>query len=61
MRVKVLRSFCIGLGVDVQPGDIIELSDREAYIKMNQGKVQDINIRPKSKAERALTDKGDKK
>lgn len=44
MKVKVLRGFCLGKGVDVQPGDTIDLSDREAKLKIKQGKVRDASI-----------------
>jgi len=52
MQVKVLRGFCIGNGVDVQPGDVIELSEKEARIKIKQGKVKNVNTPEKSKAAR---------
>lgn len=44
MKVKVLRGFSRGNGVDVNPGDIIEMPDREAAIKIKQGKVRDTAL-----------------
>lgn len=57
MKVKVLRSFCIGKGEDVQPGDVIDLPDREARIKIKQGKVKNISDKEKSKTARAAETK----
>lgn len=44
MKVTVLRGFCIGGGKDVQPGDEIDLPEKEALLKTKQGKVRDINV-----------------
>lgn len=50
MKVKVLRGFCLGKGKDVQPGDIIELSDKEAATKIKQGKVRDASLPEKERS-----------
>lgn len=38
MKVKILRGFCLGGGINVNPGDVTEISDREATLKIAQGK-----------------------
>jgi len=40
MKIKVLRSWCLGKGVDTVIGETIDLPDREARIKINQGKAR---------------------
>ena len=47
MKVKVLRGFCIGKGIDARLGDVIELPDREAKIKIRQGKVAEVREKNK--------------
>ncbi len=42
MKVKVLRSFCIENGGDSKIGEILEMSEREAKIKISQGKVAEV-------------------
>lgn len=40
MKVKALKSFSLGHGRDVECGQVFELPDPEARLKISQGKVE---------------------
>lgn len=42
MLVKVLRGFCLGGGVDVAPGDVVEMEPKDALVKISQAKVEPV-------------------
>jgi|GEM_PF-4592755 len=56
MKVKVISAFCIGGGKDVFEGEILELSDKDAKVKVLQGFVVPI-----SEDELAALEKGEEK
>jgi hypothetical protein len=39
MKVKILRGFCLGGGIDVAPGDIVEIDDKRAPVLIQQGRI----------------------
>lgn len=39
MRVLALHGFCLGSGIDVGPGDELELSDEQAKAYIEQGRL----------------------
>lgn len=39
MRFRVLRGFCLGSGVDVHPGHELELSETQARVYLQQGRL----------------------
>ena len=43
MKVIITRGFCAGNGKDVYPGDEIEMPEKEALLKIKQGKARDVN------------------
>jgi hypothetical protein len=40
MRVEILRSFCLGQGIDALAGQIIEVPDVRAWLLIAQGKAR---------------------
>jgi hypothetical protein len=40
MRVEILRSFCLGQGIDALAGQIIEVPDARARLLLAQGKAR---------------------
>lgn len=42
MRVQVVSAFCLGQGRDVLEGEILELEDKEARVKITQGFVRPL-------------------
>lgn len=42
MAYRVLQGFCLGAGVDVHPGDEVELRDYEAKVYLQQGRIARI-------------------
>lgn len=38
VKVKILRGFCLGQGVDVYPGDVVELPKTTAAIEVHRGR-----------------------
>jgi hypothetical protein len=45
LKVRIVRGFCIGTGRDVFPGDVVELNEAEARLRIAQGKataVEDV-------------------
>ena len=50
MRVKVISAFCLGGGVDVFEGQVIDMPDAEANVKIQQGFVVATEDKPSGKA-----------
>lgn len=46
MKFNVIRGFCLGGGVDVFPGQTVELNETDAALKLRQGKVAVIKAAP---------------
>lgn len=42
MKYQVLRGFCLGGGIDVHPGDPIELTERAAELYIRQGRIKPV-------------------
>lgn len=40
MKVEVLRGFCLGGGNDANPGDVVEVPERDAARLFSQGKAR---------------------
>jgi hypothetical protein len=40
MRVEILRSFCLGQGIDALVGQVLELPDARARLLIAQGKAR---------------------
>lgn len=57
MKIKIIKGFCLGAGRDVQPGDVVDVNDKEAAIhiqKLRAVKAEDKDVKAaqtKSKAE----------
>lgn len=47
MRVEVIRSHCLGGGIDAYAGDIVEIDDRDAGWKIQQGWVRPAPVEAK--------------
>lgn len=39
MKVRILRGFCLGGGIDVAPGEIVEIPDARVPLLIQQGRV----------------------
>lgn len=55
MRVLVKRGTCIGQGVDIYPGEVVELPERTARLYIAQGRVVPCST-PRTEDEAAATD-----
>ena len=42
MRVQILRGFCLGDGVDVSPGDVVDIAGHRVALLTAQGKVKTL-------------------
>ena len=40
MRVEILRSFCLGQGIDALAGQVVEVPDARARLLIAQGKAR---------------------
>ncbi len=40
LRVEILRSFCLGQGVDALAGQVVEVADARAWLLIAQGKAR---------------------
>lgn len=40
MHCEILRGFCLGDGVDVTPGQVVEIAAHRAALLIQQGKVR---------------------
>ena len=49
MKFKVLKGFSLGGGVDVQPGDIVELPEKAALRWAQQGRLSPLPVEEKKK------------
>lgn len=61
MKIKITKGFCLGAGQDVQPGDVVEVSDKDAAIHFQNGravKAEDKAAQAKNKAEANKQNKG---
>lgn len=45
-KFTVLRGFCLGVGIDALPGQVIELDNAELYIRQGRIKPAPVENRP---------------
>jgi hypothetical protein len=55
LKVRIVRGFCIGTGRDVFPGDVVELTEAEARLRISQGKATAIEAGPEETEASGLT------
>jgi hypothetical protein len=48
MRVEILRGFCLGNGLDVAPGDIVDIPDARFALLQQQGRARPAKAAPES-------------
>ena len=46
VKVRIVRGFCIAAGRDVFPGDVVELNEAEARLRIAQGKATALEDKP---------------
>ncbi len=42
VKVRIVRGFCVATGRDVFPGDVVELNEAEARLRIAQGKATPV-------------------
>jgi len=50
MKVLITRGFCLGHGIDVFPGDTVEVEDAKALLLIRQGRAEEA---PEGEEEKA--------
>jgi len=64
MKLLILRGFCLGHGIDVFPGDTVELDEVKARYLVDSGKARlapdDVDFSEKEAAEKEAARKGAK-